>query len=467
MTYFENLPLGRAALSAVTLSAALAFTILPGCNFGGLNDEVHQPGDEPGGVDIASGDIAVAPDGDYFLFERDGRLAIGWTASTKVQDLSVPSPDRLAFAKGRRFAYVTTRLGSVYAVDIDRAAVAWSTHGLLTQGGNSRIVSSQDDERVVVGDGAEVTLLDAATGSEVSSLPVEGLVDLEILPDDERVLAVQDHQWSDEVEPVPTTEIQIIALEDGVSRPIEVPNCADDIIVPAHGEMALLAPTTCQLDPISHIDLSPGEEAFVRNLPGFGPVALGPEGELAVGFLNLDNVDPELFDDPADIPEGPERFHLMVIDTTDMSYTFHTWGESLPRYAMTPDGHMLLVDESLDDQSARLFDLQSKTFNDITGPAVSFEKLTFSGDSSHAYVLSDPIFHAQSRKDAWTDYELFDLTIGEATVKKLPTDFRPRNLNLAPNADKLFLRKDDSSICVYSLETLTCTSSLDLLADAE
>jgi len=360
--------------------------------------------------------------------------------------------------------YVTTRQGSVYAVDVDHAEVAWSTHNVLSRVGDTRIVSSEDDTRVVAGDGSEVTLLDAATGTEVAALPVEGLVDLEILPDDQRVLAVQSHQWSDDVDPEPTTEIHVIALDDGVSRPIEVPNCADDIIVPAHGELALLAPTTCQKDPISHIDLTAGEEAFVRNLPGFGPVALGPEGELAVGFLDLNNVDVELFDDPVDVPESAERYHLMVIDTTDMSYEFHAWGNNLPRYAMTPDGHVLLVDEALNEGSARLFDLREGVFDVITGPAVTFEHLTFTGDSSHAYLLSDAIFHAQSEEGTWTDYQLYDLTIGEATVTKLPTDFRPRNLNLAPQSDKLFLRKDASSICVYSLDTLTCTRSLDLSA---
>ena len=73
------------------------------------------------------------------------------------------------------------------------------------------------------------------------------------------------------------------------ARQIEVPNCSDDIIVPQHGEKALLAPTTCvgemAYDPISVIDLTAGAETFVRNLPGFGPVALGPDGTMAVGFL--------------------------------------------------------------------------------------------------------------------------------------------------------------------------------------
>ena len=87
----------------------------------------------------------------------------------------------------------------------------------------------------------------------------------------------------------------------------------------------------------------PGDEKFVRNLPGFGPVALGPDGTMAVGFLDMKIIDVELFDDPNDVPSDPTRYQLMVIDTESLSYDFYAYGNNPPRYAMTPDGNVLLV----------------------------------------------------------------------------------------------------------------------------
>src|SRR5690606_13086866 len=124
--------------------------------------------------------------------------------------------------------------------------------------------------------------------------------------DDARLLAVERHSWPAEAEE-PTTAVHVIALEGGTSHTLEVPNCSDDIIVPSHGEMALLAPTFCGKDPISYIDLTPGDEKFVKNLPGFGPVAMGPDGSTAVGFLDMNLVDESLFDDPAQIPAESPR----------------------------------------------------------------------------------------------------------------------------------------------------------------
>ncbi|MCC6521338.1 MAG: hypothetical protein IT373_01630 [Polyangiaceae bacterium] len=443
-------------LGAALLGGAV---VLGGCNFGGLNDAIHKPGDEPGGVQIAQGNLAVSPTGDYFLFDRDGKLAIGWVATGVVEDLPVVAPARLAFSKERRFVYVTTSTSSVYAVDIDARAVAWSRPVGSTL--DPLVVSSTSDTRVAVGGGLVVDLFDAATGEVVASHPLSRpIVDLTVLPDDERLLAVEGHVWAGSA---PSTTVVVMDLAAGDTRDIVVPNCSDHIVVPKSGGSALLAPTTCQKDPISTLDLTPGAEKFVKNLPGFGPVALGPDGETAVGFLDHTKIDATLFEDPADIPADPTRYQLMVIDTSTMAYEFYPWGEAMPRYAMTPNGQVLLVDEWLTSGSARLFDLAGRVFEAISGPAATFEELVFSADSSHAYVLSDPVTHAAtSSTDIWTDYELFALDLGGPAFSALTTDFRPRNVNIAPASDKLFLRRDAASVCVYDLATQTCDRLVDL-----
>lgn len=446
---------------ALVVSALVgAASLGGGCNLGGLNDNVKKPGDQPGGVKIALGDIAVSPDGSYFLFAREDRLAVGWTATGKVELLPVTSPARLAFSHQRQVAYVTTESGALHAVRIADRAIEWSAAtGAMS---DPMVVASKDDRRVAVGSDLEVILFDADDGATIAEKELGStLVDIEILPDDGRLLAVERHVWPRDAE-TPTTAVHVISLEAGTSHTLEVPNCSDDIIVPSHGEIALLAPTFCGKDPISHIDLTPGDEKFVRNLPGFGPVAMGPDGSTAVGFLDMAQVDASLFDDPADIPSESPRFHLMVIDTATLGYAFHPYGDQLPRYAMTPDGSVLLVDEAFGSQ-ARLFDLETRSYRPITGDLSQLEHIAFRSDSAHAYVLSDAVGHADSKsKETWIDYRLFDLDIATAQAEVLPTPFRPRNLNVSPDDERLFLRRDGATICVYSLATKSCERELAL-----
>ena len=271
---------------------------------------------------------------------------------------------------------MSTTDGKLIAVDVADQKVLWTRQTNLK--GNVMIVSSQDDARVAVGVGLRVSVVDAANGSIVSETTLEnGLVDLEILPDDSRLLAVERHVFEGEGRTqTVTTNVHVVELSQGDSRQFEVPNCSDDIIVPHHGESAILAPTTCVNDPISYIDLEVGNEHYVRNLPGFGPVALAPDGNLAVGFLDMALVDESLFDDPSQIPSADTRFHLMVIDSETLTYEFFEYGQNLPRYAMTPDGHVLLVDTLYQD-NGRLFDIETGEFQDIEGAGCGVSETQF------------------------------------------------------------------------------------------
>ena len=412
------------------------------CGFGGLNDSVHNPGDEPGGVKLALGDLAVSPDGDFVLFEQANTLAVGWVKSGKIEQLPVDKPWRLAFSKQRRVVYVTTQTGSLVALDVDERAVLWSKP--IQTVFDPMVVSSRDDERVAVADASQIDLFDTQSGDPVATIPTEShVVDIEVLPDDERLIAVELHDTQPEI----STRVQVIDLDDGEATSLIVPNCSDNIIVPKHGGMALLAPTVCNKDPISVIDLTDGSETFVKNLPGFGPVALGPDGDTAVGFLDMSLIDESLFDDPADIPSDVSRFHLMVIDTESLSYDFVAWGDAIPRYAMTPDGSLLLVDNEVG--SSRIFDIETRAYEQISGAPITFDQLAFASDSSHAYVLSSA---------------LFDLDLTEMNARGLNTPFLPTKLNISPDDDTLFLRKDKSTICIYDIASESCERDLVLSA---
>lgn len=457
----------------VALLAFVTSVSAVGCGFGGLNDNIEGVGDQPGGVSVALGDIAVSPSGKFIVFQQEESLAVGWVESGDVELLPVERPSRVAFSKTRAVIYATTDDGTLHAVDVESGKTEWTAElELAADASDWMVVASKDDARVAIAGGTQVRVFSAEDGKLVAEHGLEtAAVDLEILPDDERLLVVEDEVWTDGV---PNAAIDVVILADGAVKRIDVPNCADNIIVPPDGNVALLAPTTCVdpevgsgHDPISHIDLEAGKEAFVRNLPGFGPVAMSPDGSTAVGFLDMNAVDASLFDDPELIPSTDTRFHLMIIDTSTMTYDFAAYGESLPRYAPTPDGEILLVDEQ-GEKGATLFDVATKSFRDVKG-VDAFDAVSFASNSQDAYVLSDLEVHAEGEADfdeaeaegeIYFDYALFHLDTASAEAVKLPTTFRPRNLNISPDDERLFLRRSRSEICVYSLADQSCERNI-------
>lgn len=417
----------------------LLVAVLLAC--GGANPNEKRVGDEPGGVKVGLGDIAVAPIGDYVLFKRDAELAVGFIDTGKIESLPVTQPTRLAFSKQRPVVYVGSKAGDqVVAVDVDAQAKVWSTPTREASVGGLRLMSTADDSFVVMAHDFAVDVVSAENGGGKRSFEFERqLVDVVLLSDSKRALAVEAHEFTGDV---PETRVTVLNLQTGGRRVVTVPNCSDRIAVSNAGRHALLAPTTCQKDPVSVIDLSEGEEAFVRNLPGFGPVAVSPDGTNAVAFLDRNAIELELFDDPSQAPvDSKQRYHLMLIDTVSLKYEFAPVGDSLPRYAITPDGNVLLVDSPLGGEALRLFDVTSRTFRSIDGPDLMLQNFTVSSDSAHVYVLSP---------------DLIDVDIAQGRATQLFPGFRPKNLNVSADDRKLFLRKDDTEICIFDLAQQSC-----------
>jgi DNA-binding beta-propeller fold protein YncE len=431
------------------------------CGDGGANAGQRAPGDQPCGVTLGLGDIAVAPTDAFVLFERDDKLAVGWTDSGAVNTLPVAQASRLAFSTQRNVVYVgsTSPSRRVLAVDVDTRAVLWEVPFDAARTETLRLLSSRDDRFVLLAnaDTGVVKVVNAGTGRvERSFSSGRRIVDIQILPDDARALVVLDDTWSgDRV----STRVQVVSLADGSLSEVTVPNCSDRVAVSADGKRAFLAPTTCiepfssQLkDPISVIDLTPGGERFVRNLPGFGPVAIAPSGTLAVGFLDRQALDASLFDDPSQIPDArTDRYHLMLLDTQTLSYDFVEVGEKLPRFAVTPDGNVLLVDSSwMADVPARLFDVGSRGWRYIAGAPLLLDNFVVTSDSSHAYVIETRFYEG-----------LYDLDTAEGQSLEEPLDFSPRNINLSPSDSTLYLRKSDAAVCVFSVAEKRCVTTLE------
>jgi WD40 repeat protein len=428
-----------------------------GCGPGGANTNQHGVGDQPGGVQLQAGEIAVAPSGDYVIFQGKDHLAVGFPETGKVEELPLDKPTTLAFSKKRDVVYVSSSVdGSVHAIDVLSKKELWATKATEAETDYVRLESSNDDGRVLVAGIGNLTLLDAQTGAKVAEQTVDQfIIDVKILPDSGRALVVLNQTWSADATPLPTTRVEVMAMADGKTHEFTVPNCASALALTPDGKKAFLSPSSCKRDPVSLLDLGAGSEAWVKNLPGFGPLVIGPDGATAVAFLDVQNLDESLFDDPKQIPPHAKtdpRYYIMTLDTAALSYDFTVVGDALPRYALTPDGQVLLVDSTGDvDATLRLFDTKTRTFRDVKGPGIKLDNFVISSDARHVYALAP---------------ELVDIDIPASLASPVLVPFVPTNLNISPDDQTLFLRHSLTEICVFSIEKKECRATFkgDLLA---
>lgn len=433
--------------SACTVTTLSTGAASPGCGSAGANPNEHDVGDEPGGVALDLGEIAVAPTGSFVIFKGAKSLLVGWPGDARVDELSLQFPTKLAFSKQRTVVYVGALDGRIHSIDVAQNRELWSAPVSTGAFGDSLFEVSKADDRLLVATGAHLTILDAATGAIVSEQDLaSSIVDLRILPDDERALVVTRESWPQDAA-TPTTEVSVVAIGDGKASSFQVPNCASPLAVTPDGSKAFLSPTFCNKDPISLLELSPGKEGWVKNLPGFGPLALGPRGATAVAFLDAQHLDETLFDDPAQIPpHGPNdpRYYLMTLDTASLDYEFSLWGNTLPRYQLTPDGRSLLVDTEFGG-NVRIFDTATRKLRDVTGASVSLDDFVVTDDSKHVYALGA------------FGLGLVDLDVAKGTATELSTDgLVPSNINVSPDEQTLYLRVNPSTVCIYDLASPSC-----------
>lgn len=443
-------------MSKLSLTALCALGLsLTACDFGGLNQNEQHAGNQDDGVNLSFGDIAVDPTGTYFLSRNGDDLVHAniLTGGAKILP-GVDSPVRLAFDHEAERVYLTLESGGgdeLVAYDVrDRKAV-WSvpikiTERLTTTHGRVSfplIEVSEDNKYLVVTHKHELEILDITNGEVLRSEEFDApVVDVDLSPDGADVIITTDHEWVGEGDDDDDPETMVISVPMDPDSPapdrteIKVPNCSDEVVVAPDGEHAFLAPTSCNKDPISVIDLGSGE--FVKNLPGFGPVAMSPSGEEMVGFLDMEFVDEALFDDPDDIPTSGGRYHLMFVDASTLQYDFLALGEKIPRYAMTPDGKMLLVDSVgwFEDERLRVVDIAARSIEQVSGPAVQLDNFAVTSDSEHVFLLDDG---------------LFDLDVPARDIDAVSVGFDPENINITPDDTYLLLRQSDTKIQVFDI----------------
>ncbi len=347
--------LGLALVLSATACSLLAPSDGGTTEQGGANVNDRTFGGEPG-QELLTGAMSVSPRGGFALLQRNSLSVLFDVAAQKYVELPFRVV-RVAWDESADVAVFSRSDGTVGSYDLRSRTLRWTAS---PSGTISLVRVSQDGTAVIVAAGSQVTVLDGATGAVRGSgwLGSAASAAREV-PGKAAVLVVGATTWS---EHKPSTPVLRVSLADGSTARADVPNCAAPIEVLPDASRAFLSPTFCDEgvqstssadgwtnpDPVSVIDLDPSGLHFVKNLPGFGPVALRSDGSLAVAYLDMKRIDRSMFADPSAIPSatGPE-YHLMQIDPKSLAFTLTPIGDALPRFAMTRDGRGLLVDASI------------------------------------------------------------------------------------------------------------------------
>lgn len=471
----------------------LCFSLLTAaCIDGGLNQNEQRPGNQEDGTSLVFGDVAVDPSGRYFLSRSDDQLLYGDIETGRAHLLpGLAAPLRVAFSHGRELIYLTeSRQPSagdglsgdhLVAYETVSEQLLWEREidiearyllGRAEPVSLPRIQATEDDRLLIAAAYDSVEIIDVQSGETLERLEFDRqVVDFDVIPPAEaespRMIITLEHAWIDppvegepenpedpppEAEATPETELVLVDLDTFAQTSLLVPNCADELVVAPSGRRAFLAPTECAKDPVSVIDLE--AEAFVRNLPGFGPVGIAPRGEVAIAFIDTENVDESLFLEGEAPPTGDERYHLMVIDAETLAFDTIALGDSLPRYALTADGEIVLIDASswFVDGKLRILDVKDRALYPIDGPDVRLNNYVIAAESQRIFLIEDG---------------LYDLSIAERLVKSVPLAFVPTHLNITPDDRYLVLREDPQSLWIYDVAAAAIARPVEIVGQSQ
>ena len=409
------------------------------CFEGGGSDDQNQSGyddhgstftpDFEGGVDVIitpQGDrlLAATAVGNLYVVDLETRAAI------PVDDVQLPSVAN--FSRNGRWAYVysgpTRRL---VAIDLliplrSRTTIASSLTVEVGSGTHRYLDVSPDDGSIVLSDASGLLeIVDTASFSPRAAIDLaDRVVDLDFAVDSRKALVTGRGGGFE------AAQVHFVDLDTAAARVLEVPNCADELVIADAGRRAFLAPTFCRqpgtasspsrmADPISVIDVE--TETFVQNLPGFGPVYPTPDQRTVVGFA---------FAPEAAVAEGwAPGAYLVFVDTRTLFLSWTSLGtEQLPSYWITPDGTSLVVN-TWDATALTIVDVESREITPVSGvtDALILDDFVSTRDGDIVYFRSG----LQS--------SLFRLDVALSEVRPLPLAFDVAGLNILPDDSRVVL----------------------------
>jgi hypothetical protein len=425
-------------------------------NVGGQNNAEKSAGNSDSGIDLQLGEIALEKQGNYFLTQRDDHVVVGDLETKRYRDIpELVHPGRVAFweQEDKHGFYLISEQSIDGKISTDSASIesgqTFSSYNLnenkilWTKKVNrfdTRLQVGTQSNRVILSNSGDVALFDGTTGNEIKTIsPARSVVDVDLLRNGEEIVITQSHTsiTTSSGQPGFETKLLIVDGATGANRcEITVPNCSSELVVMKDGKRAFLAPTKCKRDPVSVIDLEGC--TFEKNLPGFGPVSLSPDGNLVVAFIDNKAIDPQAPPLPADVLESDIQYHLMFIDSNTLSYTTLPIGSEIPRYAVTPNGQMLLVDSYHSTQRIRVLNIAEKSLKEVQGPMFQLNMYSLTPDSNWAFAVEN---------------NLYEIDIQKAVSKKVTLDFNPISLNMVPDGKTLLVKGTDAKVRLLDISS--------------
>ena len=188
-------------------------------------------------------------------------------------------------------------------------------------------------------------------------------------------------------------------------------------------------------DPTSIVNLETRE--YVGKLPGFGPLAISPDGSTVVGFSRRDALMKQwnMFQQT--------QFGVVSIRLDDLYWKFVNHGDTEPRFLFGSDSNQLLIQDT-DGGASRLlgFRLDTEQEELFEGPAASLEGASFSALKEVLYLLDEG---AVIRAD-----------VSGKTSQTWATSFAPSQLFVRPQGDAV-LAVDAADSDVHFINPTTGT----------
>ena len=180
-----------------------------------------------------------------------------------------------------------------------------------------------------------VGLVDLKTGKSHSFATPHPVRDLDFsAAHDEIVLT-----WSTLIDGLPKATVAFYEPKTGhTSALVEAGNCAGELELVPNSNLALMAPTNCARDPISIFDLK--ARKHLEDLPGFGPVAVTPDGKTAIGFTRRQDME-----NTWKYTGQKQKVGLIFVDLTTRKWQVVDYGERVPSFTLSPDGQWLYTFE--------------------------------------------------------------------------------------------------------------------------
>lgn len=287
-----------------------------------------------------------------------------------------------------------------------------------------------------------VAVLRPATGVVHEQTFPFAVRDVAFSPVDDAVLVAM--SWWQETG-LPEAQVHFMDPDTGdASHHVVFPNCADEVVVQPGGTVALLSPRQCFVhpivlapppteeewptpeeewddweewpegDPASVIDLV--ERRFVGNLPGFGPVAISPDGSTAVAFSRQETLARQwnVFQ--------RALVGLVVIRLADLYWQVVEYGGDEPDFFFAPSGSTLLLHDRDGGQDRVVsMDAASHDLLVLGGPPARFEQRATTPDGATVYA----VYEGALRR----------IPVGGAAVQDVPLDFTAAQVFIRPQGD--------------------------------